>query len=182
MYENCSNNSQLRLVYTYRQRHRFLWAAPLIYLTLCVNSSIGLHRIHFKRNKKQWGWQTCKGSFKRWFSIFMKLKNIPDDDTYTKFNLAIPFFPLRLVPVYFNTEIVPALLPVHLAVGYGEQVLDAQRLAWRQLDDGDARRHVFVLRRPVRDDVVGWRPGEISQALDFHALLVQQAKRLQNKS
>ena len=111
----------------------------------------------------------------------MNLKNVPDDDTYTKFNLAIPFFPSRLVPIYFNTEIVPALLPVHLTVGHGEQVLDAQRLAWRQLDDGDARRDVLVLRRPVRDDVVGRGPGEIGQSLDFHALLVQQAKRLQKE-
>ena len=35
----------------------FLRAAPLIFLTLHVNSTIGLHRIHFSTVRKQWCWR-----------------------------------------------------------------------------------------------------------------------------
>ena len=39
-------NKALGLVYTYRQRQCFLWAAPLIFLTLRVNRTIGLRGTH----------------------------------------------------------------------------------------------------------------------------------------
>ena len=100
------------------------------------------------------------------------------DDTYTILYLSVPFFPLRLVPIYFNTEIISTLLPVHFAVGDGEEVLDTQRLPGRQFNDGDTRGDVLMLRRPVRDNVVGRGPSEISQVLYLHTLLVQQPERL----
>ena len=67
---------------------------------------------------------------------------------------------------------------MHLAVSHGEEVLDAESAPGGEFYDGDAGWHVLVLRRPVGDDVVRRGPGEVTQIVDLHALLVQQPERL----
>lgn len=93
------------------------------------------------------------------------------------FNL-IPIFFFRLVAVDFHTQVVPRLLPVHLAVSDGEEIFITEDSSTWYLYERHAGRHVVLLRGPVGDVRVGWGPLEVSQALDLNTLLVQEAKRL----
>lgn len=61
----------------------------------------------------------------------------------------------------FDTQVVPILLPVHLAVSDIEEIFYTQFLATRHLDESDSSWYVLLLRHPVRYDVVRGRPGKV---------------------
>lgn len=76
------------------------------------------------------------------------------------------------VAIDLHTEVVAALLPVDLAVGYVEEILGADLLTAGDLKERHAGRHVLVFRHPVGQDVVDRRPAEVSDALHLDGLLV----------
>ena len=75
------------------------------------------------------------------------------DFTHRVFDLVLLLLAV-LVAVDLDTQVVSTLLPVHLAIGDSEQVLHAQLLAGRDVNECDAGRRVALLGHPVRDDVV----------------------------
>lgn len=66
------------------------------------------------------------------------------------------------VTVYFDAEVVAALLPVDLTVGDGEQILGTYFGAVGEFQERYPRGHVFVLRHPIRYNVICRRPAKVS--------------------
>ena len=84
-------------------------------------------------------------------------------ETYTVFNLVLLLHLLGLgITVNLDTQVVSVLLPVHLAVRHVEQVAYTQLLTAWDLDQCHTCRGVGFLRYPVGNNVVRWRPAEVS--------------------
>lgn len=82
--------------------------------------------------------------------------------TYTVLKLVFLINLLGLgVAIDLDTQVVPILLPVHLAVSDIEEIFDTQFLATRHLDESDSSWYVLLFRHPVGYDVVRGRPGKV---------------------
>lgn len=82
--------------------------------------------------------------------------------TYTVLKLVFLLNLLGLgVAINLDTQVVPILLPVHLAVSDIEEIFDTQFLATGHLDESDSSWYVLLLRHPVCYDVVRGRPGKV---------------------